>query len=113
MGRLMIYDATAQDWLYIDGVSMLRSVNAIASATIGEALAGTDYVYYWTGSTAYTFTLPTAVGNSSRYTLKNGSTVNQTVNTSSSQTIDGSSSVTIRPGDAYEFFSDNTNWRAI
>ncbi len=46
-----------------------RSVSSIAIATTGGATASTDYVYLCT--VTLTFTLPTAVGNTNRYTIKN------------------------------------------
>lgn len=83
-----------------------RSINAISASITAAATALTDYIYYWTGSTPYTLTLPTASGNTNVYTLKNTSTISQAVGNSTDIT-------TIRPGDSYDFFSDNTTWRAF
>jgi len=88
------------------GSGITRQIIAITAAVTGAAIALVDYIYYWTGSTAYTFTFPSATSNTNRYTVKNTSTINQTVANSTDIT-------TIRPGDSYDFFSDGTNWRAI
>jgi hypothetical protein len=90
-----------------------RSINAISGVITGAAAANTDYVYYWTGSTAYIYTQPTAVGNTGLYTLKNASSVNQTIQFSSSQTADGSSSLTLTPNTSIDLISNNTNYMIV
>lgn len=94
----------SKDFLDISVLS--RSIIPIASNVTGAAVAGVDYIYYWTGSTAWTFTFPAAASNTNQYTLKNNSTITQTVANSTDVT-------SIRPGDAYTFFSDGTTWRGI
>lgn len=90
-----------------------RSVTtSSANVTLGAATL-TDYVNICTGGTTYTTTLPTAVGNTNLYTVKNASTVNQTVATTSSQTIDGSTTVSLTPNTALSFISDGTNWQIV
>lgn len=86
-----------------------RSINSISTATTGAATAATDYVYLVSGTT--TFTLPTAVGNTNLYTVKNTGSNTVTVNTTSSQTMDGSTSLTLTPNTSLNFISDNANWR--
>jgi Major tropism determinant N-terminal domain/Phage tail repeat like len=93
------------------GGGLSRSINSISTNTTGAASASTDYVYIATAS--LTFTLPTAVGNTNRYTVKNGSGSNITVNTTSSQTMDGSTSITLTPNTALDFISDSTNYRIV
>ncbi len=80
------------------------------SATMGAATK-TDYVYLVAG--LHTMTLPTAVGNTNRYTVKNNHSASITVNTTSSQTIDGTTSITIAPSDAVDIISNNSNWFII
>jgi protein-disulfide isomerase-like protein with CxxC motif len=89
-----------------------RSVNSISTATTAGAAASTDYVYLISGTT--TLTLPTAAGNTNRYTLKNVGTNTVTINTTSSQTIDGSTSITMSvENTAIDVISDGTNWKII
>jgi hypothetical protein len=57
--------------------------------------------------------LSTAVGNSSRYTLKNIHTGEITVSTTGSQTIEGESSLVLSAGQSVELVSDGSNWRII
>lgn len=89
-----------------------RSINNISSNTTGAAVAGTDYIYNCTST--FTFTLPTAVGNTNRYTIKNSGTGIITVNTTSSQTIDGDLTAVISIQFAsIDVVSDGTNWVLI
>jgi hypothetical protein len=89
-----------------------RSVNNISTTQTAGAAASTDYVYLISGTT--TLTLPTAVGNTNRYTLKNVGVNTVTINTTSSQTIDGSTSLTMAVQyTALDVISDGTNWNII
>lgn len=90
-----------------------RSIIAITANVTGAAAASTDYVYYWTGSTPYTYTQPTAVGNTNRYTLKNASTVNQTVNFTGGEDADGSTTITLTPNTAIDLISNNTDYMIV
>lgn len=86
------------------------------SFTANTTAASTDNVLVFTGSSAATLTLPTAVGCDGRsYVIKNASTSGPvpvlTVATSSSQTIDGVSSWVL--DESYEtvtLISDGANW---
>lgn len=96
------------------GSGIIRNTpNILSDNTIGGAAVSTDYVYTWEGSSAFTYTQPTAVGNSNRYTLKNGSTINQTVNFSSGQNADGSTTLILTPNTSLDLISDTVNWRII
>lgn len=56
-------------------------------------------------------TLPTAVGNTSRYTIKNTTSGNITLATTSSQTVDGGAApITVGPQASVSLISDNANW---
>lgn len=93
------------------GGGITRSiVTTSGSATMGST-ATTDYVYLVAG--AHTMTLPTAVGNTNRYTVKNNHSAAITVNTTSSQTIDGTTSIQIAPEDSVDIISNNSNWFII
>lgn len=85
-----------------------RSVTSLATNTTLSAAASTDYVIFATGT--ITLTLPTAVGNTNRYSIENIGTGVVTVNTTSSQTINGETSQLLYQYDAADFISNNTNW---
>lgn len=91
------------------GSGITRSVTSISTPTTAGATAATDYVYMVSGTT--TLTLPTAVGNTNRYTVNNVGVATVTVATTSSQTINGSTTVTLPiSGMTLEFISDSANW---
>lgn len=84
-----------------------RTVAALTtSSTLG---ADGDYVVFIGSGGAPT--LPTAVGNTGFYQLKNTDTSAKTIATTSSQTIDGVTTYTLPPGAAVEVISDGSNWR--
>jgi hypothetical protein len=85
-----------------------RSISSISSPTTAGSTANTDYVYFVTGTT--TLTLPTAVGNTNRYSVTNFGTNTVTVATSSSQTINGSTTITMPAGMSVDVISNNANW---
>lgn len=89
-----------------------RLIFSVSTNTTGAAAAATDYVYLVSGTT--TLTLPTAVGNTNRYTVKNVGTGVVTTATTSAQTIDGSSTSTL--GTQYfseDYISNGSNWSVI
>lgn len=91
------------------GSGITRSVASISTATTAGASATTDYVYFVSGTT--TLTLPTAVGNSNLYTVKNTGVATVTVATTSSQTIDGSTTITLPVANtSVDLISDGANW---
>lgn len=85
-----------------------RSTVVTSGNTTASATASVDYVYLVAG--AHTITMPTAVGNTNRYTIKNNHSAAITVNTTSSQTIDGTTSIQIAPEDSVDLISNNSNW---
>ena len=89
------------------------SINVVSTNTAAGSAASTDYVYLVSGTT--TITLPTAVGNTNRYTIKRVGTNTVSVATTSSQTIDGSSSpITINVQYvSLDLISDGSNWNII
>ena len=90
-----------------------RSVNVVSINTVAGNTAGIDYVYFVSGTT--TITLPTAVGNTNRYTIKRLGTNTVSIATTSSQTIDGSTApITINVQNvALDLISNGTNWNII
>jgi hypothetical protein len=58
--------------------------------------------------------MPTANGNTNRYTIKNISpTANITISTTYSQTIDGATTAVIPPYTSVDLVSDNANWWVV
>jgi hypothetical protein len=95
------------------GTGIARSVNSVSTNTAAGSGANVDYVYLVSGTT--TITLPTAVGNTNRYTIKNSGTGVVSIATTSGQTIDGSSSP-ININVQYvsiDLISDGANWEII
>lgn len=90
-----------------------RSITAITGTITGAAATKTDYVYYWTGSTSYPFTMPTAAGNTNLYTLKNTSSVNQTILFTSGQNGDGDTNLVLSPNTSLNLVSNNTNYMIV
>lgn len=90
----------------------LRSINILsASTTTLGSTANTDYIYICNG--ACTLTMPTAVGNTNLYVIKN-ITGTDTINTTSSQTIDGSTSISLTTDYlSITLISDGANWIII
>jgi hypothetical protein len=108
-GRL----ATAQtiNGVAFDGTAPvpLRAVVTVTTATTLAAAANEYLVRIQAGGTP---TLPTAVGNTSTYILKNEDAADHNVPTTSSQTIEGfASPFVLPPGQSIKVYSDNANWR--
>ena len=83
-------------------------INQGTSTTAG-AVTNTWYKYNLTAG-AVALTLPTAVGNTNPYTVKNKHTANNTVIFTGGQNADGTTTITITPNQSLTFFSDGTNW---
>lgn len=93
------------------GSGITRSVVVTTGNTVLGATADTDYVCVVNG--AHTVTMPTAVGNTNQYTVKNNHSADITIDTTSSQTIDGTTSIQIAPEDSVDMVSTSTNWVII
>lgn len=86
------------------------SMNVVSVNTNAGSTADTHYFYLVSGTT--TITLPTAVGNTSIYTIKRTGVNNVQVATTSSQTIDGGATpitLTVQY-QSLNFVSDGSNW---
>jgi Pectate lyase superfamily protein len=88
-----------------------RVVRTVSGATTLGSAANTDYVYFV--SSGATATLPTAVGNANRYTVKNIGTAETTLDTTAGETIDGHTALTLTPNTPVNVISDGVNWRRI
>jgi hypothetical protein len=94
------------------GSGITRTISSISSPTTAAATSGVDYVYLVSGTT--TLTLPTAVGNTNRYTVKNVGANTVTIATTSAQTIDGSASATLPVRyTSVDLISDGSNWNVV
>ena len=93
------------------GSGITRVISNISTATTGAAVANTDYVYLTTGT--FLFILPTAVGNTNRYTLKvtDGGTI--TLTTTAGQTVDNVIPGKVTFPTSLDFISNNSNWFII
>jgi hypothetical protein len=80
-----------------------------ASGTVNAAsVAGTTYYFEFTS--AGTLVLPTAVGNTSIYKLKNRASVNIIACFTGGQNADGTTCISLIPFQALEFVPNNTNF---
>lgn len=113
-GKFLTTDGQRTSWADVagSGTGITRSVFSVSSDTTAGSAASTDYVYLVTGSK--TITLPTAVGNTNRYTVKNVGSGTVTVATTSAQTIDDSSSASLPVRyTSIDLISDGSNWNVI
>lgn len=103
---------SVSDLVALAGNGISRSVltGQSGSVTAGSN-AKTDYVYIFTSTG--TLTLPTAIGNTNRYTVKNRHSSTITVNFTSGQNADGSTTLTLQPFTSLDFISDNSNYNII
>ena len=86
--------------------TLLTTQNVNAGSAIG-----TDYIFICTGSC--TITLPTAINNFNKYTVKN-TTGSETINTTLSQTIDGSTTIQLLvDNQSVDLISNGSNWVII
>ena len=88
-----------------------RSINNIAAATTGAAMALVDYVYICTGT--FPYTQPTAMTNTNLYTIKNAGTGVITILFTLTENADDSTLINLNPGVSLSFISNNTNWVII
>lgn len=96
------------------GGGISRSITTITGSTTGLAAASTDYVYVGNTSGNINLTMPTAVSNTNRYTVKQNNIGVLTLLTTSSQTIDGVTAYSLnRQYQAVDLLSDNSNWFVV
>ncbi|MCV7284733.1 right-handed parallel beta-helix repeat-containing protein [Mycolicibacterium wolinskyi] len=88
-----------------------RVVNSVSDDVTMAAASGTDYVYLLDrGAEA---TLPTAVGNTNRYTVKNLAIGASRLIAPSGQEVDGGRHVRLGRNDAVDVISDGQNWWTV
>ena len=88
-----------------------HTLSTLTSASTLSAAAGAQYITLLGSGAAPT--LPTAVSNTSLYTLKNIHTATITIATTSSQTIEGQVGYMLSTNESITVVSDNANWRII
>lgn len=93
------------------GSGITRSISTVTTTVTLAATTSTDFVVFIGASGLVT--LPTAIGNTNRYTLKNIDTTNKTISTTSAQTMDGSTTIVLTPNTSVDVVSDNANWRIV
>lgn len=98
----------------VSGSGIIRSIHYISSSLSLGSNAYTDYIYIVTGSSSVTLTLPTAINNKNRYTIKKAGTNIVTINTSFSQSIDnGNDALLKKLYETVDIISNNSNWFVI
>lgn len=85
-----------------------RRIIVTTSTLTGAAAANTDYVYLL--GTGAVYTQPTAVGNTSSYTIKNTTSGSLSISSTGGQTFDGGT-LTLAPAASVTIYSDNSNWQ--
>ena len=87
-------------------------ISSVSVNTAAGSAAYTDYVYLASGT--INVTMPTAVGNTARYTIKNVGAGTVTIDTTGAETIDGSLTAPLPVQyTSLDLVSDGTNWNII
>ncbi|MES2630390.1 MAG: hypothetical protein V4611_00315 [Patescibacteria group bacterium] len=92
------------------GSGITRSIVTLSSNQTASAAASTDYIYILTGN--YTLTLPTAVGNTNKYVVKNRHTASVALAFNASENADGGG-ITLSANSSVDLVSDGSNWVII
>lgn len=92
------------------GSGITRSIVTSSGSFTAGSTAATDYVYLL--AAAHTPTMPTAVGNTNKYTFINEHTSPIAFSTTSSQTVDGHASTVFKiyPNETLILYSNGANW---
>lgn len=102
--------ATAGASSVVSGITRLSSI--ISTSGNAGATNLVDYAYF--ANVGLKLTLPTAIGNTNLYTVKNVSTSSVLIATTSAQTIDGSTTALIPlQNQSVDLLSDNANWNVV
>ena len=91
------------------GSGITRTVSVLSVSSTLAAAATTDYVYF--ANVGVRLTLPTAVGNSNGYVVKNMATSSVLVSAAAGQDIDGSATVLMPTQyESLTFYSNSSVW---
>lgn len=94
----------------VGGSGITRNVSIITADTTAADSASVDYVYF--AEAGMRFTLPTAVGNTNLYTVKNNS--NSSVLVIAPEGVDGSASALMPSNnESLSFISNNSIWGVV
>ena len=93
------------------GSGITRTITSISANTTGGAAASVDYIYICTGT--FTYTQPTAVSNTNRYTIKNAGTGIITIAFTGGQTADANTTIELRANQSVDLISNNSNYLII
>ncbi len=93
-----------------DTIMYAPKIANIAINTTAGAVANTDYVYFTTAT--LTLTLPTAVGNTNRYTIKCVAGT-LTIDGAGVETIDGTLTISVAVEDSVDLISNGTEWKVV
>lgn len=108
-GKFLTTDGERASWdTPAGGGGVSRSISSVSTDTTAGAVASTDYVYFCSGT--MTLTMPTAVGNTNRYSIKNTGSDTVTVAFNGAQTGDGSATLTLLPNVSVDLVSNNSNF---
>ena len=92
------------------GSGITRNIATVSTSQVLAAVASTDYVVI--ASAGVGVTLPTAVGNSNLYTIKNVAASSVMVLADGVETIDGSANIILNTQfTSIDLISDNSNWQ--
>ena len=110
---ISLYQYNGTAWVAVgSGGGSTKSINSVSTNTSAGSTASTDYFYFASGT--INITLPTAVGNTNNYVIKNVGTGVITIDTTLSQTIDGSLTALIKVQYlSLTLISDGANWNII
>jgi Carbohydrate esterase, sialic acid-specific acetylesterase len=112
-----VWNQTTASWYLINvntNTGNQRLINTVTTSTTLAATGNATYYYLVNSASVTTQTLPTAVGNTDTYVIKNINTGVVTVATTSSQTIDGVTTQTLpTQNQFYTIISDGANWRLV
>lgn len=108
-GQAVTYAGPAVPTPVPTNISRFNYYLAVPTALAG--VVGVDYFVFLTAAGAIP-TLPTAVGNVSRYTIVNMSGAAITPAVTAAQTIDGAVPASLANGAKINLTSDNANWRS-
>jgi hypothetical protein len=93
------------------GTGITRTITSSAGAFTAGSTAGVDYVYLITG--AHAVALPTAVGNTNRYTFKNNHSAAITITPDGVETVEGGATLSLNPLASVDLISNNSVWFVI
>lgn len=101
----------ADGWAFLPN-SYSRNIQSISSSQTLSYVLNVDQYAFVSGIT--TITLPSAIGNSNLYCVKNVGSGTVTINTILGQTIDGQSSISVAVKyTSITFLSDGSNWNVV